>query len=198
MRNGTFLAVFCTLILVGVSVYAGEMQNGDLELGLEPWEAYINDGATAEVELVDSGGIIGSNAVRANIIATDGTNWYVGLTQDGVTVMAGKTYTASVFLKADKNRQASLEMKRSPSEGGWEGITSGNFDITPDWAEYFVTFTPTIDYPDTAFFGIWVAQEAGEVWIDGLRLTEGEYQAASAVEPASKVTTTWGSLKVAY
>jgi len=33
MRNGTFLAVFCTLILVGVSVYAGEMQNGDLEPG---------------------------------------------------------------------------------------------------------------------------------------------------------------------
>lgn len=66
------------------------------------------------------------------------------------------------------------------------------------WDEYFVTFTPEKDYPDTAFFGIWIAQETGEVWIDGLRLSEGEYQAAAAVEPAAKAATTWGGLKAAY
>jgi hypothetical protein len=195
----TFFVIFCALILVVSYAYAGELQNGDFEEGLDPWEFYINEpDAQADVQLVDTGGIIGSNCVHANITTTAGTNWHVGVTQDLVTVMAGQTYTASVFLKADKNRQASLEMKRSPGEGGWEGITSGDFDITTEWAEYHVTFVPAIDYPDTAFFGIWIAQETGEVWVDGLRLSEGEYSAAAAVEPAAKITTTWGGLKAAY
>ena len=198
MKGRIFFAVFCALVFVSVNAYAGEMENGNLEAGMEPWSEYINGAAEATVELVETGGIIGSGCVYANITATNGTNWHVGLTQDGVTVMAGQAYTAAVFLKADKNRPASLEMKRSPSEGGWEGITSGDFDNTTDWAEYFVTFTPENDYPDTAFFGIWIAQETGEVWIDGLRLSKGEYSAASDVEPADKAATTWGSLKAAY
>lgn len=203
MRGRIFSTAFCILVLVSAIVYAGELQNGDFEMGLDlgddsPWSSYVNDAAQADVNVVDTGGIIGSNCVLANITATSGTNWHVGVTQDNVTVMAGQTYTASVFLKADKNRQASLEVKRSPSEGGWEGITSGDFDITTEWAEYHVTFVPEKDYPDTAFFGIWIAQETGQVWVDGTRLSEGEYSAAAAVEPVAKITTTWGRLRAAH
>ena len=104
----------------------------------------------------------------------------------------------SLFLKADKARLANLEIKRSPGEGGWEGISGSDFNIDTDWAEYYVTFTPALDYPDTAFIGVWVAQETGEIWMDGARLSEGEYSAAAAVEPAAKLTTTWGSLKSSH
>ena len=195
----TVFAAFCALALVGVCAYAGELENGDFEMGVEPWEFFVNEpDAQADVQIVDTGGIIGSNCVHANITATAGTNWHVGVTQDNITVMAGQTYTASVFLKADKDRQASLEVKRSPGEGGWEGITDGNFNIGTEWAEYHVTFVPTNDYPDTAFFGVWIAQETGEVWVDGARVSEGEYSAAAAVEPAAKGATTWGRLKAAY
>ena len=199
MRSKTFLAVFCALILVGMQAYAGELQNGDFEAGLEPWEFYINEpDAQADVQLVDTGGIIGSKCVHANITTTAGTNWHVGVTQDNVTVMAGQTYTAAVFLKADKARLASLEIKRSPSEGGWEGITAADFNITTEWAEYYATFVPAKDYPDTAFLGIWIAQETGQVWVDGVRLSQGEYSAAAAVKPVAKAATTWGRLKAAY
>lgn len=194
MKSKIFALSFA-LVLVCAYAYAGELLNGDFEAGMDPWSEYINSAATATVTLVDTGGIIGSRCIHANITATSGTNWHVGVTQDAVTVMAGKTYTAALFLKADKARQASLEMKRSPSEGGWEGITGADFDITTQWAEYYTTFTPTKDYPDTAFFGVWIAQVTGEVWVDGCRLSEGEYSPAAAVEPASKLTTTWGSLK---
>jgi len=199
MRSRTFLAVFCALALVGAYAYAGEMQNGDFEAGADPWEFYVNEpDAEADVQVVDTGGIIGSKCVHANITTTAGTNWHVGVTQDNVTVMSGQTYTASVFLKADKDRMASLEVKRSPSEGGWEGISEADFNIGTEWAEYHVTFVPGKDYPDTAFLGIWIAQETGEVWVDGIRLDLGEYSAAASVEPSSKLTTTWGSLKVVY
>jgi hypothetical protein len=199
MGSKTFLAAFCVLVLVVVYVHAGELENGDFEMGVEPWEFYINEpDAQADVQVVDTGGIIGSKCVHANITTTAGTNWHVGVTYDNVTVMAGQTYTASVFLKADKDRQASLEIKRSPSEGGWEGITGADFDIGTEWAEYHVTFVPEKDYPDTAFFGIWIAQETGQVWVDGARLSEGEYSAAAAVKPAAKISTTWSALKAAY
>ena len=160
----------------------GELQNGDFEAGVGTWEFQIMEPeAQADIQIVDTGGIIGSRCVHANIINAD-TSWHVVVGQDNLTAMAGQTYTVSVFLKADRNRWATLELKRSPSLGDWEGIATKEVEITTEWAEYHLTFVPTKDYSGTAFFGIWMAHTTGEVWIDGARLSQGEYSEASAVD----------------
>lgn len=198
MKGLTSLALFFGLVLFAVCAYAGELVNGNFEAGMDPWSPYIEASAKADVKLVDTGGIISGKCVLANITTTSGTNWHVGVTQDNVTVMSGQTYTASLFLKADKARKASIEFKRSPAAGAWEGISSMDFDITTNWAEYYLTFKPVKDYPDLAFLGIWIAQVTGQVWVDGVRLGKGEYSAASAIEPKAKITTLWGVMKVEH
>ncbi len=173
MKNHVFLAMFCVLGLVGAYAHAGELINGDFETGLSPWVFGIKaPEAVASVQLVPTGGVIGSSCVYANITTTAGINWDVGVVQDEITVMSGKVYKAYIFLKADRARQVSLEVKRSPSidGGAWEGIANADFNVTTDWAEYSMIVVPKKNYPDTAFIGVYMAQEIGEVWVDGVRL----------------------------
>jgi hypothetical protein len=149
--------------------------------GMDPrWYAYVNEAVQADIEVVDTGGVTGDKCVCVSITSTSGVDWHVSLIQDNVTVMAGQTYTAAVFLKADKARKATVEVKRSISKGdSYECIANRKFDIGTRWADYHVTFVPEKDFPYGACFTVTLGHGTGQVWVDGPRLSKGEYSASA-------------------
>ena len=164
------------------------------------WEQYVNAEAGA-IFSIDKDAFEGKRCAHIDVGKISGTNWHVGLTQDGLTVEAGQLYTVDFFAKADAKRFIAIEVKRSPGEGDWEGITASDITITDEWAEYSHAFTPAKDYKQTAFFGFWLGQVKGEVWIDGVRIYEGkkqereEWVIPKSVEAKGKLITIWAAIK---
>jgi len=164
------------------------------------WTQYVNEAAAASFD-IDKEAIEGKQCAHIEVTQVSGTNWHVGLTQDGLTVEAGELYTVDFFAKADAKRVIALELKRSPGQGDWEGIAEQDITINEEWAEYFINFTPANDYEGATFLGFWVAQFKGEVWIDSARLYEGKKQEREdiapqqSVESNGKLVNTWAAIK---
>ena len=134
-----------------------------------------------------------------------GTDWHVGLVHDLKTIDMGKMYTLDFFAKADAKRNISLEVKRVPALGAWEGVTSATVNINEEWAEYSKTFTPGKDYPENASqICFWFGAVKGEVWLDGVRVYEGEKRdregeiPEKSVEAEGKLLTAWAAVKARY
>ena len=72
--------------------------------------------------------------------------------------------------------------------------------LTEEWKEFFITFKMTVDDVSTRA-GIIMGAEKVDVWLDHIRLYEGEYVAdiegaePQAVDPSNKLATTWAALK---
>jgi len=167
------------------------------------WDQYVNAPASAIFD-IDKDAIEGKQCAHIDVGNVSGTNWHVGLTQDGLTLEGGQMYTADFLAKADAKRVIALEMKRSPGQGDWEGITELDIIITDQWDEYSHSFTPARDYDQTAFLGFWLGQVKGEVWIDGVRLYEGKKQEREdlvppkSVEADGKLITIWAAIKATH
>lgn len=173
--------------------------NPSFENGFEGWGNYINAAASAIFD-VDKDAFEGKQCAYMDIDKVSGTNWHVGLTQDGLTLDANETYTVDFFAKADAKRVISLELKRSPALGDWEGITSEDINITEEWTEYSHTFTCVKDYDQGALFALWFGQVKGDVWIDGVRVYWGDKQdreevVEKSVKANGKLITQWAVIK---
>ncbi len=175
--------------------------NPGFEEDFKGWEQYINAGAAAAFSIDRNESIEGNRCAYIKVTQVSGTNWHVGLTQDGLTLAAGRMCTLDFFAKADVKRLIDIELKRSPGQGDWEGITDAGINITDKWEEYFHSFTPAKDYKQTAFFGFWLGQVEGEVWIDGVRIYEGKKQERKEITPpksvyaGGKLATRWASIR---
>ena len=206
-RNGCSVVCLLSLVFMIAQVDAGD----ELELinsnpGFEEvpnfnnWSQYVNAEAGAIFD-IDKDAFEGKQCAHIDVGKISGTNWHVGLTQDGLTLDAGEMYTVDFFAKADAKRIIALEVKRSPGLGEWEGITSKDINITDEWVEYSHTFTCGKDYDQGAFLGFWLGQVKGEVWIDSVRFYWGkkqdreEAQTPKAVEANGKLTAQWGAIK---
>ena len=168
------------------------------------WERYVNASSKATFEFdEDPANVIDeARSIRIEIDQFSGTNWHIGLTQDRFSLAAGERYTLTFWAKAEKPRVISIELKRSPGEGPWEGITEKDFTIQQDWAEYVHNFICKKDYDRTAFFAFWMAQDDPTVWIDFVSLYKGDYAniqpsgyVSRAVEAADKLPVAWAQIK---
>ncbi|HEX29542.1 TPA: hypothetical protein ENG04_05620 [Candidatus Poribacteria bacterium] len=201
MRWILVLAVVSLSICLSYSQEDQIVTNGSFEDGFKGWEQYVNAAASASFSL-EKGGVDGAECVFVDVKKISGTNWHIGLTQDSLTVKKTHTYTVAFFAKAkDKPKTVTVEVKRSPSQGEWEGITEKDILVTEDdWHEYYLTFTPNKDYDKTAFLGFWLGADDTDIWIDFVRFYEGKYtpgkpQEEMAVDSEGKLPTTWGEIK---
>jgi len=174
--------------------------NSSFEDGFIGWEQYIDAAAGANFD-ISKDAIEGKECAHAKVTKISGTNWHVGLTQDGLTLRAGQYHTVDFFAKADVKRIISIELKRSPGLGDWEGITDLDLTITEEWDEYSHNFTPGKDYKQAALFAFWLGQEKGDVWVDGVRIYEGKKQERKeltlpkSVMADGKLVTVWAMIK---
>ena len=121
--------------------------------------------------------------------------------QGGLTLKAGKKYTLCVWAKSDGDRPVELCVQHHVNP--WTSYTRKQVTFTDSWNEYTVTFDQPED--DTnARVNIYLGLSDIDVWIDHVRLYEGEYfddeirgkPEEQPVISQDRLIATWGKLKV--
>lgn len=178
-------------------------RNPDFEDGTFEWvlELHAGNGAAAELKS-DKDGVVGDKCALVETTKLDGSGtwWHTGLNQNGHMVEAGITYTLAFWAKSEVKRPISGCM--GENHGPWANWNMQNFTITPEWQEYWVTWTSVVT-DKNARIRIPTGQAKESVWVDHVRLYEGNYEEEDleglvierSVEPSDKLATTWAEIK---
>jgi len=155
------------------------LANGGFEDGVIVTYGTYGD-ATSEVvtECVDAavpeGPIERQYCLHIMVPAAGANNWDSGMSDGSYTFQNGKKYTFSAFLKC-KSGTLQIRLKPERAEDPYEGYSDQVFTMTDTWQEFSVTtsvFTADVT-PASATFHF--AFAAGDFWVDGVRLYEGDY-----------------------
>lgn len=208
------LLIFCYLMVLCAAANAEELPenlltNGDFEDGTSLWHPEWSVTAPAEAQVVvdTKDAFEGENCIFFDIKNCGTEPWHLMLQQRG-SVVKGHTYTFSAWFKAEEDREVRLGAELWPG-GSWSRDYGKTFFITTEWSEYYFTFTSdaSVGPPDepgghVRFIVYLGALSDVSVWVDNVRLYEGEYvpeEQAKAVSASAKhLSTTWGMLKSIY
>ena len=175
------------------------LKNGDFDLNLEGWHHWTHADAAAlfQTEGKKAEPVVGKKVAYVKI-SKAGELWHIQLYQQPFTLEKGTTYTYSLWAKSEKPR--SVVMRILHQGAPWNEYARQTINLSEEWKEFFITFKmPADDVNSRA--GIIMGAEKVDVWLDHIRLYEGEYVAdiegaePQAVEPSDKLATTWAALK---
>ncbi len=176
-------------------IIAGDFENGDLDKS--KWTLQIEGAAACTLAVDKEESAEGKASLFAEVTSIDNAaNWVPWIWQTQ-TIKKGKTYTLSVFLKAEEDRNISLSIRdlNAPKQ---EHVLKTVL-VETEWKEYWATL---ITSPKDVAVKVGVrGGPAVNFWMDGVRFYEGEYEPTEiggpriAVDPRSKLSTTWATLK---
>lgn len=169
------------------------LTNPDFEAGnADPFTAYGD--ITLSIDNTEVHG--GDNALFVDVNSVPANPWDSGIkyTQD-VAFTQGTEYTWALFMKGEAPRVVNMkpELDADPFTG--YGETAQN--ITTDWEEYHVTFTPDANVAPASLTLHTGASDIG-FWVDDVRFYEGPFTPGddpTAVDAKGKLATSWASLK---
>ena len=206
-RTLTYICRLVLMLLFGVATLAHAakppeniLKNGDFDLNLEGWQHWTHAEATAlfQTEGRKAEPVVGKKAVYVKISKAGGAIWHVQFYQQPFTLEKGTTYTFNLWAKSEKPR--TVRMRIIHQEDPWTEYAVKPINLSEAWQEYFVTFKMPVDDVSSRA-GIVMGAEKVDVWLDHIRLYEGEFVSdiegaePQAVDPADKLTTTWAALK---
>jgi len=161
------------------------LPNGGFETGdAGPWNIYGDVTSEVVTECVDAAvpesPIEGDYALHIVVPAAGAGPHESGMSDGSYIFEKGKKYTFSCFFKC---KSGTLQFRMKPEHGAdpWEAYGDQVFTATEEWQEFSVTtpvFTEDVTPASPTFH---LAFAAGDFWIDGIRLYEGDY-----VPPAFK------------
>ena len=202
-------ALLClTLVLAYTAAWAADeepeniIKNPDFEMNYDNWQFWTEGGAVAErlIESKKVEPVVGDNVayVRIDKAGTGGN--HIQFYQGPLVLNKDTTYTLSVWAKSDDKPQP-VELKVIKHQNPWTNYKTQAVTFTPEWKEFNVTFKQPEDDP-IGRVDIFLGRADGDVWIDHVRLYEGDYfndevreMPDEAVEPAAKLATTWANIK---
>jgi hypothetical protein len=157
--------------------YVNLATNGGFEDGvLDPWWLYDNLGGGASSQVVSDDVAEGSSSLHIVIPSVNENFWDVGLGTGVGTLYAGKAYTLSAFLKsAADGQQAALNIELG--QDPWTKYAVDTVTMTTEWAEYSVTTDVLAEDVNPVNLTFHIGYAPGEIWVDGVRIYEGEYVA---------------------
>ena len=142
--------------------------------------------------------IAGKNAAYIKISKVGGALGHIQLYQQPFTLEKGTTYTYNLWSKSEKPRNVTMRIMHQGAP--WNVYAAKSINLSEDWKEFFITFEMPVDDVSSRA-GVIMGTEKVDVWLDHIRLYEGEYVSdiegaePQAVEPSGKVTITWAELK---
>ncbi|RKU32125.1 hypothetical protein C6495_11410 [Candidatus Poribacteria bacterium] len=200
--------VFALILLFGgvFLTYAADapdniLKNGDFDMNLEQWHPWTHESADArfQTEGKKAEPIAGKKVASIEIKKPGNALWHIQFYQQPFTLEKGKTYTFNLWAKSEIPR--TVRMRIIHQGDPWNEYAVKDINLSETWKEFFVTFSmPADDVNSRA--GIIMGAQKGDVWLDHLRLYEGEFvsdiedAAPQAVKPIGKLTTTWAALKL--
>ena len=202
----TYIYLLVSILLVGFATLAyaekppeNILKNGDFDLSLEGWHHWTHADAAAlfQTEGKKAEPVVGKKVAYVKI-SKAGELWHIQFYQQPFTLEKGTTYTYSLWAKSEKPRNITMRIIHQGAP--WTVYSGKSIRLSEDWKEFFITFEmPADDVSSRA--GIIMGAEKVDVWLDHIRLYEGEYIAdiegaePQAVEPSDKLATTWATLK---
>ncbi len=207
--NGTLTYIYLFL-LIGLIGFAmpthgkkppeNILKNGDFDLNLEGWHHWTHADAAAlfQTEGKKAEPIVGKKVAYIKISKAGNAVWHVQFYQQPFTLEKGTTYTYSLWAKSEKPRSVTMRILHQGAP--WNEYARQTINLSETWKEFFITFKMTADDVNTRA-GIIMGGQKVDVWLDHIRLYEGEFISdiegaePQPVEPADKLTTTWAALK---
>ncbi len=194
---GIVVPVIC--MLISCPAISDEVENllqgGDFEDQTDLGKWSINNWQSSSiVEIDEDTSVTGEASLFFRIITTSG--WDPRPYQDNFVVKKGKTYTFSVFLKAEEPYNLLLRVHVS---GTWDLFMEKRVNVQTEWAEYWVTGSPVQDM--TVQISICNTSGIMNYWADNAMFYEGEYVPTELdgqdkqVDALGKLATTWAATK---
>ena len=176
------------------------LKNGDFDLNLEGWHHWTHADAAAlfQPEGKKAEPIVGKKVAYVKISKPSNAVWHIQLYQQPFTLEKGTTYTYNLWAKSEKPRTVVMRILHQGDP--WNEYARQTINLSEAWKEFFITFKmPADDVNSRA--GIIMGAEKGDIWLDHIRLYEGEFVSdiedakPQAVDPSDKLTITWAALK---
>ena len=205
-----YTVVLSLIFLLGLSSLAHSQQlpenilkNGDFDLNLNEWHNWTHESATAVflTEGRKAEPVVGKNAAYISITKEGNAVGHIQFYQQPFTLEKDTTYTYSLWAKAENPRKATMRIMHQGAP--WNVYSSLIMNVTEIWSEFVITFTMPVDDANSRA-GIIMGTDKTDVWLDHIRLYEGEHvqdvegAEPQAVHPDAKLATTWSSLKRRY
>ncbi len=205
-----FSLCICSLVLIWLSAYTmlayaekppeNILKNGDFELLLDGWHHWTHESASALFLTEDRKAepIAGKNVAYININEPGTALGHIQFYQQPFTLEKDVTYTYSLWAKSEKPRNITFRIMHQGAP--WTVYAPKSINLSDEWQEFFLTFKMPVDDVNSRA-GIIMGTSDIDVWLDHIRLYEGEYVSdiegaePNDVKPTDKLTTTWGSLK---
>ena len=200
-----FLSIFVLLFGFVTLAYTAKppeniLNNGDFDLHLQGWHHWTHESANAlfQTEGKKAEPIVGKNVAYIKINKVGNALGHIQLYQQPFTLLEDTTYTYSLWAKSEKPRNVTMRIMHQGAP--WNVYSGRSIGLSEEWKEFFITFEMPVDDVSSRA-GIIMGLEKVDVWIDHVRLYEGEYVSdiegaePQAVEPSDKLATTWATLK---
>lgn len=177
------------------------LKNGDFEFNLDGWMNWTDASAAIEVQVEGKKAdpVSGEKVAYIEIIKPGAANWHIQFYQQPFTLEKGKKYTYSLWGKSDgESRQARIRIIHQGDP--WNEYATEDVTFNESWAEYFVTFSMTVDDASSRC-GVILGGSKVDVWLDHIRLYEGEYFSdlgdaqPRRADLRDKLAATWGQIR---
>ena len=207
--NRILISISCFFVLLAlfsfvILIYAAKppeniLKNGDFDLNLEGWHHWTHADAAAlfQTEGKKAEPVVGKKVAYIKI-SKAGALWHIQFYQQPFTLEKDTTYTYNLWAKSEKPRTVVMRILHQGDP--WNEYARQTINLSEEWKEFFITFKmPADDVSSRA--GIIMGAEKVDVWLDHIRLYEGEFVSdiegaePQAVDPSDKLTTTWAALK---
>ena len=177
------------------------LKNGDFDDKLAEWHHWTHESAAAvfQTEGNKAEPIVGKNAAYIKISKGGNALGHIQLYQQPFTLEKDTTYTYNLWAKSEKPRNVTMRIMHQGAP--WNVYSAKSISLIETWKEFFITFKMPVDDVNSRA-GIIMGIEKVDVWVDHIRLYEGEFVSdiegaePHAVEPSSKLTITWAELKL--
>jgi Carbohydrate binding domain len=171
---GTFCFEFAvspiTFVAVGAPppVEPARIENGSFEAGIAPWVLRHDLGAT--VALDSTTHTDGAYSARVDSSVADPASPHrTQLRQEHHRLRAGRTYTLVFWAKASAARPIVAKLQSSVSP--YKSYLTQTINLTTQWQRFAVSYFATVSDAN-AFAGFNLAQTAGTVWLDDIRMSD--------------------------
>jgi hypothetical protein len=142
--------------------------DGEQPLGAEmlarKWNLEQHGGAKANLTKTN-------DALCLAITATGKENWHVQLSQSGLAVKRGQTYTISFRAKADAPRKLSVGI--SQTNNPWRSLAHASVRLTREWQTFTLPVSPDADEPNARYIFSGLGLEKCAVHLADLSLKPG-------------------------
>lgn len=157
------------------SVAGNFVSNPSFEVGMLNWFPEIHEWNSAKITLDCTNSVAGwcsaklENLTLTNADGSSKQDYDVQLVQNGIQVVAGKSYVLSMFVRANAPRIIRIAVMKNSSPWNSWGLYK-QILVNAVWQEFALTFTATGTDAD-AKLGIMVGDDLPTVWVDDVVLS---------------------------